>query len=252
MRGLVRWHDGVGGVEVGVERRRCRRRRATGFRRCGGGRRRCVSEMACAMVGWALISTKVPWVSSGRGDGLAEPHGVGARWRPSSRRRATVAPSMTVEMNGIVGVLGVRSASAERSSGRIGSISALCDATSMFTRRAKRSCAVTMSIRASTSAGGPCDHGLARRGIHRQADLRGSRRSTLWWPRRRARAAPPRPGRPAATSTATGSRSAAALRRRSSAPATTAADTSPSEWPITASGVTPVSATVWSGPVAVP
>ena len=60
-----------------------------------------------------------------------------------------------VEMNGIVGALGVKSARAERNSGRIGSINAVWDATSIFTRLAKRSCAATAAITASTGATGP-------------------------------------------------------------------------------------------------
>ena len=58
-------------------------------------------------------------------------------------------------MNGIDGVLGLRSASAERNSGRIGSINAVCEATSMFTRRANRSRALTATITSSTFATAP-------------------------------------------------------------------------------------------------
>ena len=48
----------------------------------------------------------------------------------------------------------------------------VCDATSTSMRRASRSCASTTAITASTCCGRPGDHGLARRGIHRQGDIR--------------------------------------------------------------------------------
>ena len=59
----------------------------------------------------------------------------------ASSTGAAVA-STTVERNGMAGILGVRSASAARNSGRIGSINAVCEATSMLTRRANRFCAI--------------------------------------------------------------------------------------------------------------
>ena len=75
--------------------------------------------------------------------------------------------SATVVMNGMSGSLGVRPASASRNSGRIGSIIALWDATSMLTLRANVFCWVAAAMTASTGLGWPGDHGLARRGIHR-------------------------------------------------------------------------------------
>ena len=62
---------------------------------------------------------------------------------------------MTVEKNGMVGISGVKSASAVRNSPRIGSMNAVCEATSMLTRRANRFCALTAAITASTGATGP-------------------------------------------------------------------------------------------------
>ena len=98
-------------------------------------------------------------VVPGGGDGLAEPHRLAHVGHPVvGVEQRVVVPSPTVEMNGIVGVLGARSASAARNSGRIGSISAVCEATSMLTRRANRSWAL-------------------HRGDHRVDRLRAVRRS---------------------------------------------------------------------------
>ena len=98
-----------------------------------------VSVMAWVSVGWGLISMKVPCCSAAVVMAWLNRTG----WRTLSTQywasNVGVGVSAMVEMNRIVGLCGAKSASAERNSGRIGSISAVCEATSMFTRRAKRS-----------------------------------------------------------------------------------------------------------------
>ncbi len=153
-------------------------------------------------------------LGGGGGDGLAEPAPAGARWRPSSRRRgrAPSPPGRRWTRTGSSAARGARSASAARSSGRIGSISAVWEATSMLTRRAKRSCAVTAAMTASTGVGRAGDHGLARRDVTRRPDARVVGDADSAVARRRVRGARRRPGRPAGTSAATGGRSPAARR----------------------------------------
>ena len=50
-------------------------------------------------------------------------------------------------------------------------MNAVCDATSMLTRRANRFCALTAAITASTAATGSGDHRLARRDVARHTDF---------------------------------------------------------------------------------
>ena len=81
--------------------------------------------MAWVSSGCGLISTKVRVVGAGRRDGLAEPHRIAHVGHPVlgiENDCAAVVSATVVVMNGIVGVLGVKSASAARNSGRIGSI----------------------------------------------------------------------------------------------------------------------------------
>ena len=84
------------------------------------------------------------------------------------------------------------------------------------------------------------DDGLAWRDVARHADagIVGDRR--LGRLGIQLQPAPPRPGRPAATSTGERMAITRSPSATLSAPATTAAVTSPIEWPITASGVTAV------------
>ena len=63
---------------------------------------------------------------------------------------AVALGAVTVDRNGSVGMLGSRSASADRRSASTGSINAVCDATTMFTRRAKTLSAVAAAMTAST------------------------------------------------------------------------------------------------------
>ena len=142
------------------------------------------------------------------------------------------------EMNGIVGLWGVKSASAERKSGRIGSISAVWEATSMLTRCARKILALRRGDHGLDLLRRPADHGLMRRGIHRQGDvgvvgdqlLGGGRSSSS------SAIAPCPASRDINRDRVAITRSPSAA---VSAPATTAADTSPIECPITASGSTP-------------
>ena len=72
----------------------------------------------------------------------------------------------------MTGEPGVRSASAACSSGRIGSIIAVCEATSTFDPAGEPcSARSTAAITASTCVGRPGDHGLARRDVHRDRHL---------------------------------------------------------------------------------
>ena len=144
-----------------------------------------------------------------------------------------------MEKNGIVGVSGVRSASAERNSGRIGSINAVWEATSMFTRRANRFCCSHRGDHRIDMLGRSGDHRLARRGIPRHGDLGivGDQRRSVASASSSSSATAPWPA------SRDISRDRVAITRNPSAavsaPATTAAVTSPIECPITASGSTP-------------
>ena len=139
----------------------------------------------------------------------------------------------------MVGISGVKSASAVRNSPRIGSMNAVWEATSMLTRRAKRFCALTAAITASTGGHGAGDHRLARRDVarHTHFGVVGDQRLGCLGVELRAVATAPWPA------SLDINRERMAITRSPSttlsAPATTAAVTSPIEWPITASGCTP-------------
>ena len=178
-------------------------------------------------------------VGAGGGDGLAEPHRVAHIGHPV----------VGVEERCVTGILdrgdhrdgrepGTRSASASRSSGRIGSIIAVWEATSMLTRRANMFCSRRRGDDGVDRVGRSGDHGLTRRGIHRHrhpgvvGDQRLGGGGVEFQQRHRTL-----PASPAI------SRDRVAITRNPSAgvnaPATTAAVTSPIECPITASGCTP-------------
>ena len=117
---------------------------------------------------------------------------------------------------------GVRSASSARSCGSTGSMIGWCEATSTSMRRASRSWAATTAMAASTCSAAR-DHRLARRGEHRDGQVRDSRRSA---PRRQRRPARQRHGAlPGQSRHQPRARrdDAQAVGRRAAHPATTAA-----------------------------
>ncbi|ORB00970.1 hypothetical protein BST27_17780, partial [Mycobacterium intermedium] len=119
-----------------------------------------VSMMAWVSSGWALISMKVWWAVS------APPARAIACWKWTGLRMLVAQcsaskvgvrskSSYVVEMIGIVGLHGDRSASSERIAGCSASMAGLCGATSMLTRLAKRSRARTRAINSSICSVGP-------------------------------------------------------------------------------------------------
>ena len=115
---------------------------------------------------------------------------------------------------------------------------ALCEATSMFTRRANRFCWSDGRDERVDLCGRACDDRLAGRGVHRKGHARVVREHGLGrlGVQRQQRYCALPPSRDISCDRVAISLSPSAA---VNAPATTAAVTSPIEWPMTASGVTP-------------
>src|SRR5215208_5659972 len=113
--------------------------------------------MAWVVIGWGLISMKVWWSVPASVTAWVNRTGLRtlAAQYSASKTGVALRLSYTVVKRGIVAIFGSKPTKDARTSGRIGSMIGLWEATSMLTRPAKRSRRCTSLIRPSICAGGP-------------------------------------------------------------------------------------------------